>query len=132
MRMLKHFRHWVVVIFVILLSVDFGLAIYWCFTLEGYLEPIITAIALLATIVGLAIDRWLTTQEQRGELLKLVIYELFQNRHLFSQGAYIAEPVADLMKHYTRQQTCDMDAALASGLFNGEYDADLFKHLQLT
>ena len=119
-------RHWIVRLTVLLLVVDALLAIAWCVTQCGALEPYITAIALIATITGLFIDRWLATLERRGELLYVLLHELSSNQLLYKTGAYDPQEVPHFTKHYDRLMTTSMEAAINSGAFNGEYDRHLF------
>jgi len=106
-----------------------GFAI-WSLASKPSPEAASAIFALLATVLAVFVDRWLTKKERRQELLYALGHELYVNRNV------IADPVwrpsagaAPVPKVYPRVFTATLDTVIGSGAFNDPGDRKLFNLL---
>lgn len=117
----------IAIVTVILLLVAIGVAIYWAFK-EQHPEPWLTLFVLLATIIGVFGDRWISERERRSATLKVVAEELFKNTQVLSGLRKISEQ-DDVRRLLTlpRFYISSLELAVASGIFATDKDAKLNK-----
>src|SRR5262249_36835417 len=79
-------------------------------------EPAITALALLAAITGLFIERVLAVRERRRELLRSVVFELHKSYNLLNDSLFAPSEGDESTRPavYPRIQQTALDAAIAS------------------
>jgi hypothetical protein len=124
-------HHYIVRLTFILLVVAWLLAVAWCISSPDF-EPALTSVALVATITGLFIDRWLTVKERRQELLFSLDHELCLNYHVLSDSLFQAdvEP-RNVPNVYPRLYTAILETIIASGAFVEHRDRRLFQLMHL-
>ena len=108
-------NHWMINLFFILISVDATLALCWGIIQDGRIEPWLTFVGIVTTLVGLLIDRWLTPKEQRLDLVMGLVREVHYNRALLACGAYRVVHDAGPRRHYHKLSVTAMDSASNSG-----------------
>ena len=120
-------RHYIVITTFILLVISFFFAVAWLYFKPDW-EPALTSVALLATITGLFIDRWLAAKERRRELLFALAHEVYMNLNVLSDPLFKPDtqpPQAPSV--YPRLYTATLDTVIASGVFTQLSDRKLFR-----
>ena len=109
----------------ILLLAAIVVAIYWAFR-EQHPEPWLTLFVLLATIIGVFGDRWISEREKRSVTLRVVAEELFKNTQVSSGLCKISEQDdARRLLTLPRFYISSLELAVASGIFSTDKDAKL-------
>ncbi len=71
-------RHIIVITTLAILFFAFFVGVAWFYSEPDY-EPALTSLVLLATIIGIFIDKWLSEKEKRQQLLKSLAHEIYMN-----------------------------------------------------
>lgn len=119
-------RHFIVRVTFVLLVLACLIAIAWFISSPDF-EPALTSIALLATITGLFIDRWLATKERRQELLYALAHELYMNLQVLADPLF--RPDTEPKKEpsvYPHLYVATLETVIASGAFIENRDRRLF------
>ncbi len=120
-------RHYIVITTFILLVTAFAFAVAWLFSKPDR-EPALTSAALLATITGLFIDRWLASKERRRELLSALAHELYMNLQVLSDPLFKPDPQPRQgISVYPRLYIATLDTVIASGALTQKGDRKLFR-----
>jgi len=120
-------RHIIVRVTFVSLLLAFLIAIAW-FIYSPDFEPALTSIALIATIMGLFIDRWLANRERRQELLHALAHELYTNLQVLADPVF--HPDIEPRKVptvYPRLFVATLETVIASGAFIENRDRRLFQ-----
>lgn len=113
----------------IVLLIAFLTAVVWLFKSPDF-EPAVTSLALLATIIGLFADRWLTEKEKRKSLLHALAHEVYINANiLWSETFSYKEHPSKAPTVYPRLFVSVLQTVISSGAFAQERDKQLFKLL---
>jgi hypothetical protein len=124
-------RHYIVIITFILLSVACLTAVAWFISTPDF-EPALTSLALLATITGLFIDRWLAAKERRKELLYALAHELYMNLQVLSDPLFRQDTKLNKVPSvYPRLYIGTLETVIASGAFIQQRDRRLFHFMHL-
>lgn len=109
-----------------LLLVAIAAAILWFARSPDY-EPAITSLALLATITGLFVDRWLSAKERRSALLHALVHELGKNIVMFHDGSFKpTDNPKPVPKLFPRFYLSVLETVISSGAFAGVQDRTLY------
>jgi hypothetical protein len=124
-------RHYIVIATFILLVVACLLAVAWFFSSPDF-EPALTSVALIATITGLFIDRWLAAKERRQELLYSLAHELYMNLQVLSDPLFQADAKPRKRPDvYPRLYIAILETTIAAGAFIEHRDRRLFQLMHL-
>jgi hypothetical protein len=121
-------RHeYIVPITIALLAAAFLAAVGWLIYSPDF-EPAVTSLALLAAITGLFIDRWVVERQHRKQLLRALMHELYANNHQIKELRDAAASFNTEQPHVIlpRFLTSTLGTVIASGVFTGETDAQLW------
>lgn len=89
-------------------------------------ESASTLFALVAAVLGLVIDRWVSDRERRRELLRSLVHEVYMNLNVL--GEYCGASTENrAMKIHSRFYASVLQVAFASGAFSRPADRTLFK-----
>jgi hypothetical protein len=114
--------------FLVLLTA-FLTAVGWLIKSPDF-EPAVTSLALLATIIGLFAERWLTEMERRKSLLHALAHEVYININiLWSEPFLPVEHPPKALTVYPRLFVSVLQTVISSGAFAKESDKELFKLL---
>ncbi len=122
-------RHYIVITTLMILIGAFLVAIAWFIASPDY-EPALTSLVLLATIIGLFIDRWLSERERRRQLLHSLVHEIYMNIGVFDDLNALKSLDKEKQIHiFPRFYTFTLTAVIASGAFSTKRDKKLWKLL---
>ena len=120
-------RNAVVVVTFGFLGLGLLAAIGW-FISSPEFEPLITTLALLATVTALVVERLVSVRERRHELLYSLVHELFLNRNILIDPRFnLDNPPDGEPRVYPRLHVSTLETAIASGAFTASRDRKLFK-----
>ena len=121
-------RRIIVIASYVFLVLAFGVAM-----LSLWLTPSVeggsAALALLAAITGLLIDRWVSARERRRDLLRALAHETFFNRNTLNLPELSPSNPPPLARSYPRLATVCLDVAMGSGIFTDHGDAELNRRM---
>jgi len=118
------FVHWGIVA---LLCGALAVALLWLVKAPDF-EPAVTAIALLASLIGIFVDNWARTRARRRTLLRAVVHELYTALNVLKDPVFTrAETSLAQFAVFPRIHTGAVDHALVSGEFDTHTDAQLHK-----
>ena len=124
-------RHWIVITTFVLLGIAFTVTIAW-FIHSPDFEPVITSLALLTTITGLFIERWLAAREKRRELLNALMHELYMNKRVLEDSLFHPDTQPRTVANvYPRLYNATLETVIASGSFHQHHDRALFNLMHL-
>ncbi len=113
----------------LLLILALLISILWNFNNPDY-EPVVTSLALLASIVGYFAERLHSEKENRRSQLQILIHEICNNISVLTSQPLTPDTiVTNKPLIYPRLYVSALQSVIASGLFNSKKDKKLFKLL---
>ena len=110
-----------------LLIAAFLAAVMWAVCAPDF-EPAITSLALLASLIAVYVDRWMNIRERRKELLGVLAHELYMNIGVVKDLKTAKNDENISKPHiYPRFYTTSLTSVIASGMFAGPKDKELWK-----
>lgn len=112
-----------------LLVIAFVTAVVWLITAPSF-EPALTCLTLLTAVTGLFIDRWVTEQERRQQLLHALAHELYMNLGALKDVMAIKPQEGEQRPQMLpRFYTSTLVTVISSGAFATTRDKTLWKML---
>ena len=121
--MLKFMKYMTPTLLVVAL---FG-AVMWAIRAPDF-EPAITSLGLLASLIAIFAEKWVSEKERRKELLLVLFNELFLNLQFKFDLEKVGDPESvNNMKIYPRFHNMSVSTVIASGAFTGSKDSVIYQ-----